>query len=287
MELYYKSEHLSCSHYSTSHTSIFKLLDCEKGVVISRKYIDETFIVFILKGKLSINYDSEHPMDVGEGNAFLLPKNLYVKAFVLDTCSLVLCSFTSDLKLCSRFFIQELNSFLPSGSDVHFYSIKIDDRISAFLSSLIDVLNDGLGCKHFHLIKREELFLYFRAGYSKQDLALFFSPILGDNIDFKDFVLANYKKILEVKEFAGVANMSLSTFNRRFKETFNDTAKNWLMSRRAESIYNDVVMSEISFSELADKYSFSSSAYFSTYCKKTFGETALELRKEKRLERKV
>lgn len=64
---------MSCSHYSTSHTSIFKLLDCEKGVVISRKYIDETFIVFILKGKLSINYDSEHPMDVGEFSTMSQP----------------------------------------------------------------------------------------------------------------------------------------------------------------------------------------------------------------------
>ena len=72
MKLYYRSEHLSCSHYSTSRTSIFKLLYCEKGGIITRKYLDETFIVFILKGLLSINYDSENPLEVGEGNAFLL-----------------------------------------------------------------------------------------------------------------------------------------------------------------------------------------------------------------------
>ena len=113
---------------------------------------------------------------------------------------------------------------------------------------------------------------------------MFFWPILGEDIDFKDFILANYKRILDVKEFAGAANMSLSTFNRKFKETFNDTAKHWLMSRRDESIYKDITMTDIPFSELADKYSFSSPAYFATYCKKTFGRNALELRREKRLE---
>lgn len=282
MELYYSNEHLSCSNYATSHTSIFKLLDCKKGCIITRNYPNETFMVFVVKGKLSINYDRHNPLVVGESNAFLLPKSLDLRAKALQDSFIVLCCFTSDLKLCSRFSIQGLNSYLVPGFTEFYYSIKIDERISLFLSSLVSSLKDGLGCKHFHSIKREELFLYLRAGYSKQELALFFSPILGDDIDFKDFVLANYKKIVDVKEFADVANMSVSTFNRKFKETFNDTAKHWLMSRRAESIYKDITMTDIPFSELADKYSFSSPAYFATYCKKTFGKTALELRRESR-----
>lgn len=49
-------------------------------------------------------------------------------------------------------------------------------------------------------------------------------------------------------------------------------------------VYKDITMTDIPFSELADKYSFSSPAYFATYCKKTFGRNALELRREKRLE---
>lgn len=78
---------------------------------------------------------------------------------------------------------------------------------------------------HYHQIKRDELFLYLRAGYTKEELAQFFYPILGRDLDFKDFILTNSRKIFDVKDFATQANMSLSTFNRRFKETFNDTAK--------------------------------------------------------------
>ena len=134
--------------------------------------------------------------------------------------------------------------------------------------------------KHYHQIKREELFMYLRAGYTKEELAMFFSPVLGKNLDFKDFVLTHYKQIFDVREFAQKANMSQSTFNRRFKESFNDTALKWLLARKSESILNDIVKSDLTFAEISEKYRFSSPSYFVTFCKKHYGKTAAVLRRE-------
>lgn len=51
-------------------------------------------------------------------------------------------------------------------------------------------------------------------------------------MNFKDFVLANYKQVKDVKDFAEKAHLSLSTFNRRFRENFNASAHQWLVSKR-------------------------------------------------------
>lgn len=128
-------------------------------------------------------------------------------------------------------------------------------RLQSFFSLLVDCLKEGLGCIHYHQIKRDELFLYLRAGYTKEELALFFYPVLGQNLEFKDFVLMNSRKIFDVKDFALQANMSQSTFNRRFKETFNETAKNWLLLRKQEFVKRDVALSNLSFSEIAENIS--------------------------------
>ena len=47
-----------------------------------------------------------------------------------------------------------------------------------------------------------------------------------------------------------------------------------------ESIINDIVLTQIPFSELSYKYSFSSPAYFTLFCKKHWGKAPNELRKE-------
>lgn len=281
MALMYKNEHLSCSYYSTSSNWIFKVLNVKAGEKVTRRYIDRTFLVFLVEGNMRMEYGVEVSVDLRPRNIFLLPKH-FEASFQTETDSTVLlCSFTNDIELCSRFSLQKLSGSIPehaAASGIFF--LPFDNRLSVFADFMTQTLTEGLGCVHYHSLKRDELFIYLRTGYTKEELALFFYPILGQDMDFKDFVLSNYKNVCDVQEFAGKANLSLRTFNRRFKETFRVTAQQWLMDRRAESVLNDILMSDMSFNEIAEKYNFSSPSYFAAFCKKQYGKAANELRRE-------
>ena len=238
-------------------------------------------LFFLYSGDVEIDYGIDSKLHLKAGNVFLLPKNLEIKVTSSDGgASALMCKFTCDIKMCSMYSLKQLEKFLPENLDNRMFCLPFDDRIRAFVNLTVMSLSAGLNCIHYHQIKREELFMYLRAGYTKEELAMFFSPVLGKNLDFKDFVLTHYKQIFDVREFAQKANMSQSTFNRRFKESFNDTALKWLLARKSESILNDIVKSDLTFAEISEKYRFSSPSYFVTFCKKHYGKTAAKLRKE-------
>lgn len=280
MTLLCKNEHISCTNYAEEFNKFFTLMEIPEGHTVERRFLNTTFLVILLQGDIEIRYEIDKYFTPQLGYMFLLPKNKQITTFARKATTLLLCSFTNDLKLYSRFSIQQLSHFISESTCQNPYCLKLDIRLQSFFSLLVDCLKEGLGCIHYHQIKRDELFLYLRAGYTKEELALFFYPVLGQNLEFKDFVLMNSRKIFDVKNFALQANMSLSTFNRRFKETFNETAKNWLLLRKQEFVKRDVALSNLSFSEIAEKYKFSSTSYLDTFCKKYFGKTPKEIRKE-------
>lgn len=280
MTLLYKNEHISCTNYAEEFNKVFTLMEIPEGHTVERRFLNTTFLVILLQGDIEIRYKIDKYFTPQLGYMFLLPKNKQITTFARKATTLLLCSFTNDLKLYSRFSIQQLSHFISESTCQNPYCLKLDIRLQSFFSLLVDCLKEGLGCIHYHQIKRDELFLYLRAGYTKEELALFFYPVLGQNLEFKDFVLMNSRKIFDVKNFALQANMSLSTFNRRFKETFNETAKNWLLLRKQEFVKRDIALSNLSFSEIAEKYKFSSTSYLDTFCKKYFGKTPKEIRKE-------
>lgn len=281
MTLHYVSEHLGCSVYATKETSLFFLRDIPAGETVTRNYLDFTLLVFLYEGEVEINYGIDGKLNLKAGNVFLLPKNLEIKITAgKSDAKALLCKFNTEIKMCSMYSLKQLDKYVPENLEKRLYSLSFDERIESFVNLIVMALSDGLSCTHYHQIKREELFMYLRAGYTREELAMFFSPVVGTNIDFKDFVLTHYKQIFDVKEFAEKANMSQSTFNRRFKETFNDTALKWLLARKSESILNDIIKSDLTFAEISEKYHFSSPSYFVAFCKKHYGKTAAELRKE-------
>ena len=281
MTLLYKVEHLSCISYSADANRIFHVLTLVKGNTYTRRFPDSTFLVILISGNIKISYGINQYLEPELESMFLLPQNFSITYTANEDSVLLLCTLSTELKLCSRYSIEQLASHIPSDAASSCVdSLPLDSRIRSYADLLVKTLQEGLGCMHFHQLKRDELLLYLRAGYSKEELARFFYPILGRDIDFKDFVLAHYVDVADVKELAALANMSLSTFNRHFKETFNETAQKWLLARKAERLLRDVVMSELTFAEIAYKYKFSSPAYLVTFCKKNFGDTPYALREK-------
>lgn len=148
------------------------------------------------------------------------------------------------------------------------------------LRQLLFYLDTGLLCRHMHILKQQEIILALRGGYTKSELAAFFSRTTGVGRKFEDFVLDNYKNVKTVKEFASLCCVSERSFNRKFQESFSQSPYRWMQERRAELVREKICDPDIAFREIAMDFGFSSPAHLTCYCKKLFGATPTELRKD-------
>ena len=60
---------------------------------------------------------------------------------------------------------------------------------------------------------------------------------------------------------------------------FGTSAKQWLIQKKKEKLLRDIIMTNMSIAELADKYRFSVN-YLTTFCKEHFGKSPTELRSD-------
>ena len=97
---------------------------------------------------------------------------------------------------------------------------------------------------------------------------------------FQYFVIQNYKKVKTVEELAQLGGYTLSTFRRIFNNVFHEPVYEWMLARRKEGILDDLNNSEYSISEICYKYGFESLPHFSNFCKKSFGASPRNLRRQ-------
>ncbi len=278
--LFYANEHMSCSEYAKSHEErIFERFSFQRGDVIPETLITHSIIVFVWKGAIIAQCGPFFDNRIHAGTMLFLPNNCICSAKVLSDTVLLRCFFDKDTQMCTRFMLESLPKVVNFTS-IHraFNPLPIRERVRQFLVNLYACLNDGLGCYHFHTMKRQELALLFRGYYSREELAAFFYPILSEDMSFKEFVLSHFRKVENVEKLAELANLSPTTFNRRFKKTFGISFAQWLEKRKAEDILRDIRMTDKTFSEIADAHGFSSAAYFTTFCKRHFGKSPSEIR---------
>lgn len=278
--LLYTEEHRNCLNYRIPPQARL-VTACYPGDK-SYHIVDtqESAIIFVLEGEVYVSCNDAKEVLHTAGHMSFLPRNANCYTKTVKPCITVSCSFPQSVTLCDKFSFQQLPQYLPDDYTYQFQLLPMHECIVDYCRFVRKRLIEGLGCTHFHELKQQELFILLRAYYSKEELAKFFFPIISRNQDFKDFVYAHYLKVDNLNEFAALANVSIDTFKRRFKETFGESAHRWCTRQKVELLYRDIAMTEKTLAEIAEQYRFSSVSYLTTFCKQHLGKTPQQLRNE-------
>lgn len=213
----------------------------------------------------------------------LVPTGENCEFRALSEAVLCLCFTFNPLTLgCVRHFLNRLAPYAGQyRGTLHPATLPLHRRLSEMLMPVPALLSGHRYCPHYYDLKVEELFIYLNELYTRDQLVRLFAPLLGGQQGFKALVLSNFRKTDSVRELAEMLGYTVVTFTRRFAEAFGESPAHWLRERRKESILQDIRLTSATFTELAYKYGFSSSAYFTAFCRRNWNATPSELRQSR------
>jgi len=201
----------------------------------------------------------------------------FYKIAVQEETHLLMCIFHLDIVPFSKDMLAALTPFYKRGGHRHTI-LKMNDITCSFVKLLYEYLKKGFESDLLFEIKRQELFLLLFATYPKQELASFFFPLIGDDIQFQEFVISNYSKAKNVQNLAQMANYSTSGFIKKFKRYFHESPHQWMSRHKAKLILDEICSSQTSLKEVAYKFNFSTYQHFVDFCKMQFGVAPSRLR---------
>jgi len=277
MQIHYLNEHRHCENYITNNNTLgFRHLVFQKGEIIPSVDKENNHLLLLIKGEIKI-LCNEYSRILKAGELILIPKSAETSIFIQENADMVIHSFTYCSNMCDHFAFEKLTTY-ANKITYNFEPTKIVQPIYKFLELLIFYLDNKLLCKHIQDIKQTEMFMIFRAFYTKEECAALFYPLLSVNIDFKYMVLDNFQKVKTVQELADICCLSLTTFNRKFKVFFKDSPYNWILKQKGKHILMKLRQSNIPICDIIEEYGFSSPGHFTSYCKTHFNMTPTQLR---------
>jgi AraC-like DNA-binding protein len=277
-------EHTICSNWMSDYNIGFKGYHLNTDDNISSDFgKDYNTICFLLKGKGILRY-GENEFTLTEGSMFFIPSNVSCELEVKQKSFLLVNNFNKPIQTiintCERMSLEKI--LPPINKDTEFYNpvIPIKKELGKFLNLLVELLDDGVYCKHFHNEEFNKFFFILRFYYTKDEIGILFAPILGQNMDFKHLVLKNYPHTESIRELAAKCGYSLATFNRLFVYNFHDTPYKWLQKKKLQHIIIRLSKKNVSIAQIAEEFGFSSPGHFTVFCKEFLHVTPSQFRKQ-------
>jgi len=281
MKLYHADEHLECYQYSNRQATL-EFIPFGKNEELDFQS-EHTTMFFVYSGAVNVTLKNVKNQTIEKDNLLLVPLHSPCLIRATEEAVVLRIKLTINISFCTHLpfdlFLEEFEVF-KNNSEIGL--LEPNQRVTDWANNLKYYIDDGLKCSFFFEIKIRELLYAIRVYYDKREVSEFFSPIFCNDLVFSNKVYDNIDKVKNIKELAKIINYSASGFEKRFKKVFNTSPYVWLLEQKSKKIYHEINSTKKTFSELAYEFGFSSPAHFSNFCKKYFGNTPGNLRKNNR-----
>ena len=254
----------------------FKYLEFAKNAAFEEDNTTKNYLLFFLKGDFTICCNQFHNKLFHAGEMILIPRSSRLKGFAETDSSLLSMFFDIPAENCDKLILQSLSN-VCNNIKYDFSPIKIRYPLTLFLEVLTHCIKNGMSCAHLHGLMQREFFFLLRGFYEKQEIAALFHPIIGKEVDFKDFVMHNHTKVDNIEQLISLSNMGRSCFFIKFNEVFGMTAKQWMLKQKNQRILEKMTKPGVCIKDIIEELGFDSQGNFNRYCKQHFGCTPKQL----------
>ena len=275
-DLLYIEEHQTCNHYRADIGTGFMYQELNANDQINQDRTRYNHLLLCLRGTCVLSYNQYCNRNFKAGEMVLIPRGSSFWGHITTPLCLLDMIFEAPVSGCDRLVLQ---NYQPLCSQIHydFQPIEIRHPLDDFCNLLIFCLKNGMSCAHLHEMKHRELFFYLRGFYRKEEIALLFYPIISHSFDFRMFIYENCRDVTSVKELIARAGMSRSTFLRRFKTEFGESAHHWMQKQICQRIVLELTDPRVTIKDIMNKFGFDTPSNFSRFCRNSFQCTPSEL----------
>ena len=124
-------------------------------------------------------------------------------------------------------------------------------------------------------------FIYiFCLGVNRKYFSSLYFYLMDEKMHYIEYISRYYKEQCSVSDYAERLGVSIKALNNVFHETFQVSAKQWIMAKRLESCQLLIKTTNMKISDIALSCGFSNHAHLTEIYRKTYGCSPRSLRKE-------
>lgn len=236
-------------------------------------------LLFILSGSISVSFGQCKDAPVDENELFFLPNDRVFEWKARTDAAFLLSGYNTTFFRCTAAQMDLLYK-VKAGMESRCRGTAMKEEVRTVVQQIVRYLEAGINCHHLYMLKYEELYFLFKYCYTSEEVAQIFYPGLKNNLLFNDQVMNNYLQVKTVKELAELLGYSVKTFDKIFKETFDDAPYRWMQKRKALHIRQVLRDPDISLKQIMYDFKFATYSHFNVYCKQYLGATPSQIRNE-------